>query len=74
MKTKPLLSVLFFLSFTFNSIAQETEQFYFDKGAKEYYNGNMEAARTTIDLGLRSYPGNQKLLKFHLPVLAYQTF
>ena len=63
MKTKPLLSVLFFLSFTFNSIAQETEQFYFDKAAKEYYNGKMEAARKTIDLGLKYYPGNQKLIK-----------
>ncbi len=51
------------MSFTFNSIAQETEQFYFDKAAKEYYNGKMEASRKTIDLGLKYYPGNQKLIK-----------
>ena len=63
MRTKSFLFILFFLGLTLNTSAQKTEQFFFDKAAKEYYNGNMEAARTTIDLGLRSYPGNQKLLK-----------
>lgn len=53
------------MSFTLNSIAQETEQFYFDKAAKEYYNGKMEAAQKTIDLGLSYYPGNQKLVKLN---------
>lgn len=63
MKTKSFLFVLFFLTTTIRLFAQETEQFYFDKAAKEYYNGSMGAAKNTINLGLKYYPENERLLK-----------
>jgi hypothetical protein len=58
------------LLFSYSLFSQKTEQNYFDKAAKYYYNGNYQESSKTIKEGLQVYPNNQKLLKLqsNLPV------
>jgi hypothetical protein len=59
------LKIGFFLLILFicsKSFSQNSEQYYFNKAAKEYYNGNYNTATITLNEGLDVYPSNGRLL------------
>lgn len=60
------IKTLFFcliLCLSSKSFSQNSEEYFFNKAAIEYYNGNYNSASKTLNEGLKVYPSNSKLLE-----------
>ena len=55
------LGFMFFVSFAMAQ--QKSELDYFNRAAKQYYNGHYSAATNTVNEGLKVYPNNKKLIE-----------
>ena len=61
--SKKILFVGFMFFASFAMAQQKSELDYFNRAAKQYYNGHYSAAATTINEGLKVYPNNKKLIE-----------